>query len=245
MGWVAFVTTVVIKQRPEISSNFSGLGKGIDEVRKLTAIDAFGGQRRREDDRAGDTACLAVRLLSLICLTLALCACQTIEPKSPQESVIQSVRMSARPASPPSVAERNDLLLVLHNQLRSRFAVPPLQWDASLADGAAGWAARIGDSGVLEHSGVEDMGENLWMGSTDRYAVDAMVGAWAEEQRLFRAGRFPDVSRSGDWSDVGHFTQVIWPDTRSVGCGLYHGRVWDVLVCRYAPAGNVMGEQVP
>jgi hypothetical protein len=245
MGWVAFVTTVVIKQRREISSNFPGMEKGIKQVRTSSAIDALGQQRQRAGDRAVSGTCLAVRLLGLMGLTLVLCACQTIETLSSQEGTIHAVRMSARPASPPSVADRRDLLLAMHNQVRLRFAAPPLQWDANLADGAARWAARIGDSGVLEHSGVEDMGENLWMGSADRYAIDAMVGAWAEEQRFFQAGRFPDISRSGDWSDVGHFTQMIWPDTRSVGCGFYHGRIWDVLVCRYSPAGNVIGEQLP
>lgn len=179
-------------------------------------------------------------LVSVMLAALALASCHA-RPADPG----QTVRYAARSASPPSLAERNSRLLALHNQARSSVGAPALVWDATLAEGAAGWAARLGDSGMLEHSGAEDLGENLWMGTADYYSLDAMVGGWTEEQRDFRPGRFPDVSRSGDWSAVGHYTQMIWRDTRAVGCGLYHGRQWDVLVCRYSPAGNVMGDQVP
>jgi len=180
---------------------------------------------------------------------IVLAACQpsqTVPPPSPAAPAQSpaTARYTARPASPPSLAERSARLLALHNQVRAAANVPPLAWDDRLAAGAQRWADELGNSGMLEHSGVEDEGENLWMGTADYYSLEAMVGAWAEERRDYRPGRFPDVSRSGDWSAVGHYTQMIWRDTRSVGCGLYHGRDWDVLVCRYAPAGNVMGEPV-
>lgn len=179
-------------------------------------------------------------LVSVLMAAVALTSCHN-RPAEPG----QTARYSSRPASPPSLAERNARLLALHNQVRANVDAPALVWDANLAEGAARWAAQLGDSGMLEHSGVEDLGENLWTGTADYYSIDAMVRAWADEQRDFRPGRFPNISRSGDWSAVGHYTQMIWRDTRSVGCGLYHGRQWDVLVCRYAPAGNVMGEPVP
>jgi hypothetical protein len=43
---------------------------------------------------------------------------------------------------------------------------------------------------------------------------------------------------------VGHYTQLIWPTTREVGCAVAKGQGNDVLVCRYAPAGNVLGEKI-
>ncbi|MDB5672173.1 MAG: Fis family transcriptional regulator, partial [Alphaproteobacteria bacterium] len=56
----------------------------------------------------------------------------------------------------------------------------------------------------------------------------------------------PDqVSSSGHWSDVAHYTQMIWRDTDRIGCALYSTRQWDYLVCRYAPPGNVVGASVP
>jgi hypothetical protein len=35
----------------------------------------------------------------------------------------------------------------------------------------------------------------------------------------------------------GHYSQIMWRKTTSVGCGL----VGKYLACRYSPAGNVMG----
>lgn len=202
----------------------------------LDALWAFGGKAFRS------ARCCSGSLARAVPIVVCALAVTSCHPRPTEQG--QPVRYSARPASPPSLAERNARLLVLHNQARASVGAPPLDWDANLAEGAAAWAAQLGDNGMLEHSGAEDLGENLWMGTADYYSLDAMVAGWTDEQRDFRPGRFPDVSRSGDWSAVGHYTQMIWRDTRSVGCGLYHGRQWDVLVCRYSPAGNVMGDQV-
>ncbi len=98
---------------------------------------------------------------------------------------------------------------------------------------------------AFEHSGHEGVGENLWMGTSGYYSVEQMIGGFVEEGRHFRAGTFPDVSRTGDWADVGHYSQLIWPGTREVGCALVRGGRDEVLVCRYWPAGNIIGQQVP
>jgi hypothetical protein len=69
-----------------------------------------------------------------------------------------------------------------------------------------------------------------------------MVEGWIEEKRHFRPGRFPDNSRTGDFADVGHYTQLMWRATDRVGCALAAGAEEEVLVCRYRTAGNVVGE---
>ena len=53
------------------------------------------------------------------------------------------------------------------------------------------------------------------MGTHGAFSVEAMVGGWASEKRFFAAGIFPNVSRTGDWEDVGHYTQMIWPTTHA------------------------------
>ena len=83
------------------------------------------------------------------------------------------------------------------------------------------------------------------MGSHNAYALEAMAGGWAAERKIFRAGTFPNVSTSGKWQDVAHYTQMIWRGTSHVGCALEQGRSWDFLVCRYSPPGNVVGQRVP
>ena len=136
----------------------------------------------------------------------------------------------------------------LHNRERAAVGAPAIAWDPALAAAAATYAAELARRGELAHSPPEtrpDQGENLWMGTRGAYSVEQMVGNWIEEKRLFRPGIFPDVSTSGHWSDVGHYTQIIWPGSTRVGCALNRAARSDVLVCRYAPAGNVRGQRVP
>lgn len=52
-----------------------------------------------------------------------------------------------------------------------------------------------------------------------------------------------NYSRPGFSEQTGHFTQLVWKDTTTVGCGrrLCGTRGW-YLVCEYWPRGNVVGE---
>jgi hypothetical protein len=62
---------------------------------------------------------------------------------------------------------------------------------------------------------------------------------------MFVPGVFPAVSRTGNWIDVAHYTQIVWPTTTRVGCAIYSSRSWDFLICRYSPSGNIDGRRVP
>jgi hypothetical protein len=83
------------------------------------------------------------------------------------------------------------------------------------------------------------------MGTRGAFSYESMVGGWSSEARYFMPGQFPAVSRSGNWADVGHYTQMIWPTTTHVGCALASNARSDYLVCRYSPAGNIDGRQLP
>ncbi len=137
--------------------------------------------------------------------------------------------------------------LAAHNAARAEAGLAPLQWSAALARDAEGWAIHLAERRAFHHSAYEargGQGENLWRGTRGHYAPWQMMAAFTDEKRHFRPGIFPEVSRTGRWSDVGHYTQIIWPETRSVGCALARGRGEDVLVCRYWPAGNVIGQRL-
>jgi hypothetical protein len=68
-----------------------------------------------------------------------------------------------------------------------------------------------------------------------------MVGIWLDERRFFRPGVFPNVTTTGRWPDVSHFTQMVWPTTVTLGCGIADGSGYRWLVCHYAPGGNKDG----
>ena len=153
----------------------------------------------------------------------------------------------ARPAAADHVHaadHRAARMLASHNEERARLRLPPLKWNRHLEREAAEWATQLGHLGRLQHASRavrNGTGENLWMGTAGYWDVETMVGMFIEERRHYRHGNFPDISHTGNWSDVGHYTQVIWRDTKEVGCALVTTRGNDVLVCRYWPAGNVWG----
>ena len=171
----------------------------------------------------------------------ALCALAVSIPASARAESAALFAEIPHTQPPPGGAER---LLAVHNMERTRLGLPPLSWNASLARDAADYAKRLLTRGRLEHASRQDRkghGENLWMGAAGVWNGEAMVGMFLDERRNFRAAAFPDVSSTGNWADVGHYTQMVWRDTKEVGCAIETGRGADVLVCRYFPAGNVMG----
>jgi hypothetical protein len=139
-------------------------------------------------------------------------------------------------------------ILAVHNAARAQAGVAPLAWDPALGDAAASYALQLALTNSFHHSDRHarpGTGENLWMGTHGVFSYEAMVGRWAAEQRDFVPGIFPAVSRSGNWENVGHYTQMVWPTTTRVGCAVASNARNDFLVCRYSPAGNVDGRPVP
>ena len=134
-------------------------------------------------------------------------------------------------------------ILAAHNSYRAQVGVPPLQWSDSLAVSSQNWANQLAETGTLVHS-HGPYGENLAEGTAGGFSVTQLVDIWGNEKQFFIAGTFPNVSTTGNWDDVGHYTQVVWRDTTQVGGGLATGNGSDFLVCQYLPEGNVVGQAV-
>ncbi len=132
-----------------------------------------------------------------------------------------------------------------HNRARAAVSVAPLIWDDGLAANAAAYAATLAATRTFAHAprcaGRPVEGENLWMGTRRAYHYADMTGSWVDERRDFRRGLFPDVSATKSWHEVGHYTQIIWAKTKAVGCAVASNASDEYLVCRYFPAGNVVG----
>ena len=138
-------------------------------------------------------------------------------------------------------------ILAMHNRERAAVGSPPLAWDPALAASAASYGPTLASLGRLAHSPRETrpgQRENLAMGSTGYYGIEDLVGFWVEEKRHFQPGLFPDVSRTGYWKDVAHYTQMIWKGTTNVGCALHNKGDRSYLICRYSPPGNADGRPV-
>ncbi len=138
-------------------------------------------------------------------------------------------------------------LLAAHNAERARVGVAPLAWDPALAASAAAYGPTLASLGRLQHSPKASrpgQRENLWMGPRGAFSPEQMVGGWIAERAYFRPGIFPYVSRTGNWMDVAHYTQLVWRGTTRVGCAVHSTQRVDYLICRYSPPGNVDGRAV-
>jgi uncharacterized protein YkwD len=168
--------------------------------------------------------------------------CPPAEKKAADGSVKTIGLVPPAPTDPTAAG-----LLAYHNKLRADVGSPPLQWDPVLADHALGHARTIADTGQPVHSaraGRKAERENVSLGMRGLSNPLQLAQVWGAEQRNFRAGVFPDISTTDDWSDAGHYSQMVWSETTEVGCGFARGRRADALVCRYLPPGNQDGEPV-
>lgn len=120
-------------------------------------------------------------------------------------------------------------LLDAHNAYRARHCVPPLAWSQQIAASAQAWADRC----VFNHDPNSELGENLAWGTA--LSGRESVSLWYEEISLYNYA-------APGFGPAGHFTQVVWRDSRQIGCGVARcgGDVY--WVCRYSPPGNVEGE---
>ena len=175
-----------------------------------------------------------------------------------------AVLSSATPglAQPPPGGATGPLaqrLLAAHNRERLAVGAPALQWDPNLAAHAASYGPVLASLHRLEHSPRETRPgerENLARAWRGTLSPEELVAIWSNEKQLLQPGssgpscpqqfgclRFPAASRTGQWQDVAHYTQMIWPTTTHVGCVIFAAD-WDYLICRYSPPGNIDGKPV-
>ncbi|KAH7132118.1 CAP domain-containing protein [Dendryphion nanum] len=130
--------------------------------------------------------------------------------------------------------------LNITNTYRRQHNASALVWNDTLAEFAKG----VSSGCVFEHSGGPH-GENLASGYPN---TSASIIAWGQERKDYDF-------KKGDFNKAtGHFTQLVWKSTTSLGCSrtLCNGRKksnaakgdaapgW-YLVCEYSPPGNVLG----
>ena len=152
----------------------------------------------------------------------------------------------AQPLLDGATGELANRLLAAQNHERALVGAPPLQWDPDLAAHAASYGPVLATIRHLVHSpreGRPGERENLAMAYHATHSPEQLVAMWTDEKRLLQPGLFPAVSRTGQWEDVAHYTQMVWPTTTRVGCAIFAAD-WDYLICRYSPPGNIDGKPV-
>src|SRR3546814_13851440 len=117
----------------------------------------------------------------LALLLVAACA-----PDGPQRVV--EPRPDARAAARGDALLRTTMLNE-QNAARTRAGVPPLAWDATLADHARAYARELARTGRFEHAdqpqGPGREGENLRPGAREAYGADELRAEAMEQKRTF------------------------------------------------------------
>ncbi|KAI8084979.1 CAP domain-containing protein [Halteromyces radiatus] len=121
-------------------------------------------------------------------------------------------------------------ILQLHNTRRAKHRVSDLTWNQDAANFADSWVKRCS----FQHSQNHKYGENIAWGY---FTWDQVMKAWADDEE-------PKYNfQHGDFSEAtGHFTQVVWKSTTSVGCAVNHCLGIPFYSCNYVPPGNVVGQ---
>jgi pathogenesis-related protein 1 len=128
-------------------------------------------------------------------------------------------------------------MLALHNAVRARVGMAPLAWSDRLAARSQDWADNLLARKQFVHRPHSTYGENLFeIHGTTASSAD-VVNTWAAESRNYdyRLNRCRGV--------CGHYTQIVWGDTKEVGCAVARGGGREVWVCNYEPPGNWAGRR--
>jgi len=149
-------------------------------------------------------------------------------------------------------------LTALHNQVRQKQHLLPLQWSNKLARHAQEWADYLAahNQCKMQHRPLTGYyrriyGENIlwasprhWLSSgyVEIQPISAydVIAAWADEEKYYDYA-FNECQMG---EQCGHYTQIVWRSSRFIGCGMTLcadlGQIW---VCSYDPPGNYVGEQ--
>jgi pathogenesis-related protein 1 len=159
-----------------------------------------------------------------------------------------------------------------HNEVRAAVGVTPplpmLTWRDDIAAYAQEWADKLAAAScdIMHRTGSElqakGYGENIAFlptrfGPTESTAK-AAVDAWASEKMCWTYGTLSGFGKTGtEKCDVacytnlrsdgcGHYTAIVSKRSTALGCGVAtcksSGFDYDIWVCNYNPAGNLVGQ---
>jgi pathogenesis-related protein 1 len=132
-----------------------------------------------------------------------------------------------------------DRMLDAHNAVRTHVGLKPLAWSDKLAHAAQEWADRLIKEGSFRHRPNSAWGQNLYDISGSEYLPQQIVNGWAAERKDFDYA----TNQCRPSHICGHYTQIVWRDTRELGCAVARGGNREVWVCEYSPPGNYIGRR--
>ncbi|XP_069941290.1 uncharacterized protein [Cherax quadricarinatus] len=136
------------------------------------------------------------------------------------------------------------------NHYRSKHGVSNLKLNKEMNKYAKEWAKKMAADDALSHRPDSKYGENVFCLSSNtkdfKVKADQVVDKWYDESKEHKFG----VEPQGTVLKSGHFTQMVWKDTKQMGVGKARSAAGTkvFVVANFDPQGNWMGQfadQVP
>jgi uncharacterized protein YkwD len=131
-------------------------------------------------------------------------------------------------------------ILSTHNYHRSRHQVDDLKWNNEIQVIAQAYSEKIAPGHSLVHSSNtykgQSLGENLYM-SYGGISGEQASNSWYNEVNNYDFSSHSSL----DGKVTGHFTQLVWKESKEIGCGSACDGTYCICCCNYYPAGNFIG----
>lgn len=126
------------------------------------------------------------------------------------------------------------------NQYRKAHQAPNLIWDDNIANYSQSWANYLITNNLFQHSGSQLYGENLayfkGYGNDPVTLIKLSIDLWYKEIEYY------NFSKPGFSSNTGHFTCLVWKNSKTFGIGIAIKDDTVVISFNTSPPGNIVGE---
>ncbi|MDX1957589.1 MAG: pathogenesis-related family 1 protein [Leptospiraceae bacterium] len=187
----------------------------------------------------------------LILLSLVFCLhCSTPEQKKEMDAPKKIEETKPANEGLSNASEPENLLGITeeHNIVRktTNSSLANFVWDSKLAEYArlkVDFLAQKNKCKMDHNAGPKNpgFGENLFWGKGTDFSAGDAVKSWADEKAFYNYSK--NSCKSG--KICGHYTQIVWKDTKKVGCAkaVCPGDQGQIIGCNYDPPVNYIGEK--
>jgi pathogenesis-related protein 1 len=156
------------------------------------------------------------------------------------ESSVDAISLEPRAATADAWSAS---ILSTHNAARTKYGAKALTLNTAMNASTTAYAAKC----VFAHSTQNpagQYGENLFASTASTTGMKDAVNNWVAEVAKYNYSK-PEFSAA-----TGHFTQVVWKNTKTVTCAMASCKKGTIfadyaskyIVCRYTPPGNYAGQ---
>ncbi|OKL55793.1 hypothetical protein UA08_08857 [Talaromyces atroroseus] len=144
------------------------------------------------------------------------------------------------------------MVIEAHNIHRANHSASDLIWNSTLAESALALANTCNYGHNTDLGPAANYGQNIAFGVAAADVDEIITNMMYNDEMMNYEGLYGEASPSmSDFDSWGHFSQIVWVDTTSVGCATVtcdplgnsgSSMSLPFTVCNYYPAGNYAGE---